>query len=207
MDLSPRRLLAVIQSLLPYFLAGFLPLFAFRSCNDQEPELRFVEVTVADTVLIAAAPDTVVRWREKILRPVVEPARVAVAPTAGLADVERFCAAAGYRPPLPAADLARPSIARPSPVEPQRASVFTPPERVLLVSAWTHDGEQLRVWGPRSDGSKAELTYKVRTPYSAVVKQDELLVQRERFSLPPAAVKVGYAVLGVAVGYSAAELF
>lgn len=169
---------------------------------------EYSDVIVEPAQLAVGEPDTVVKFIERIRNPVVEPRQVARAPQAGVPDVSAFCSAAGWTPdePIPV----RPNLAgADNDAPPERTSDLATPARDprLLVSSWSHDGRTLKVWGPLSTGDKAQLTYDVRTPYTATVHGERMLVQRERLSLPPPLRDALWFAGGAAAGYTLASVF
>lgn len=158
----PRVLLALLL-----VLAGML---AGRA-TVRTPPPRWERVTVTDSVFMRSEPDTVVTWRERILRPAVAPVQVAVAPTAGVPTVERFCApaVAAVAPPATPTDSAPPPPA-------------TPADTMLLLRSGAFDGRRLTLWGVTNVGQGWTADYRVRAPLTWRAVGDSVLVQRERLS-------------------------
>lgn len=124
---------------------------------------------VTQTVLVQGKPDTVVKWSERIIRPVVKPEHVLVSEGAGAGTVEHFCAHARV-------DTVR--------VGDSVRIVTTPPPSAVLIDAGTRRGSTLTLWSVRNTDSAG-----IRAPYrvgpgdfSFRAAGDSIIVQRDRFA-------------------------
>lgn len=137
---------------------------------EKAPETVYKEVIVEDTTLLRAEPDTIVKWREKIVWKEHPPARIATAEGADRV-LRGFCE-----------PIIRKSVAD---------SVFPQGQRDPLVSPrWlmrslSYDDEafQLQVWGIANDATFKEINVNdVRGSFRVRVQPDgDLFVQSERF--------------------------
>lgn len=131
------------------------------------PPPRYQRVIVPESVLVIGKPDTIVKWRERIVWRTAQPEQVATATDAALPEVSAFCGAAGWViQPAPGGDTVPPPL---------------PPARLLL-TAGTYDGRELRQWGVLSNGDAWSAEYRVRAPLQWTVTGDSLLVQGHRMS-------------------------
>src|SRR5690606_7621596 len=106
---------------------------------------------------VPAAPDTVVRWRERVIYRTVQAEQRAEAPGTGAQAVADFCqaaAAAAAPDTVRLVDTVRVAAAR------------TPAERLALAYAGRYDGRTLELWSVVSDGARQHERFAgVRTPY------------------------------------------
>jgi hypothetical protein len=144
----------------------------WQHCTGPEPLTVYRNVEVPVEVIVEAEPDTVVRWRERIVYRTVEPERVATATGGGQADVEAFC-------PEPAAPVQVGEAPQP---------IVLPPPVLLLRSVRTDPGGLLRrdrvtFVGPTSRGDLLELSYLARPGWSARTSGDSLIVRSPRWQV------------------------
>lgn len=165
-----------------------------------DPEPRYRDVVVHDTVLIRQEPDTVVRWRDRIVHVYPEAEQVATAPDAAQPDVVGFCTAAGWNPPgapaLTADTAADAPLRHPIPV------ARLPPR--LLIRSGTYDDGSLALFGVLSTGDLQRRDYDVRAPFSFRAVGDSVIVEGSRWDGVWAVMKAAALVGG---GYVLGEAF
>lgn len=168
----------------PPAIALFLGVVLARSCAPAPAPTHSVTF-VPETVLVRGEPDTVVKWRERIVT-VVQPAIVReVAPDAGIVDVTRFCAETDAA--IARADTTAPAL----------------PPVLLLRSAEVDPGyflrkDRLTFIGPVSNGDLARSEYMARQGWSARVNGDSVIVRSPRFGLLK---EIGEAGVWAGIGY------
>src|SRR5690606_30972250 len=122
---------------------------------------------------VPAAPDTVVRWRERVIYRTVQAEQRAEAPGTGAQAVADFCqaaAAAAAPDTVRLVDTVRVAAAR------------TPAERLALAYAGRYDGRTLELWSVVSDGARQHERFAgVRTPYQWAIQGDSALVWSNRW--------------------------
>jgi len=135
------------------------------------PRVEYQRVIVP---AVAPAPDTVVRWRERIVYRTVHAEQRAEAPGTGSAAVAEFCRAA-------AAAAAAPDTVRL--VDTVRvAAAPTPGQRLALAYAGRYDGRTLELWSLLSDGGRAHERFRgVRVPHEWTIRGDSALVRSSRW--------------------------
>jgi hypothetical protein len=149
---------------LPHALVALLVFSAgWWARQPAPPAVRYRDVIVPETVLVAGEPQVEVRWRTRIVTRVVRPEQTATAPDAGEPDVASFCAeyVRGLQP-----DTVRDTI--------------RVPDRRLLIRSGRYDGRELTVWGPTSSGDLKRIDYRARAPLSWVVDGDSVVVRSAR---------------------------
>lgn len=159
---------------------------------DPSADIRYRTVHVEREAIEALEPDTIVRWRERIVYRTVPIEQVAIADSAGVDDIEDFCDAAGFvrrgETPERGESPERPTVGEPA---------------LLLVRSWSRDGGSYTVTGPASDGSLRQLLLEgVRgTKYQARVSGDTVRFQQHRWWFVEPTVKAGGgAAAGAAAG-------
>lgn len=122
---------------------------------------------------VPAAPDTVIRWRERVIYRTVQAEQRAEAPGTGSAAVEAFCqaaAAAAATDTVRLVDTVRVAAAR------------TPAERLALAYAGRYDGRRLELWSLATDGARQHETFRgVRPPYEWTLHGDSAIVRASRW--------------------------
>jgi len=131
-----------------------------------DPPVRYERVEVPKEVIIEQEPDTVVRWRERVVYRTPEPTQIAVAVDAAIPAVESFC--------RPVATMHTDTVV----VDPQ----------VLLRSVTTNPGwfladDDITMIGVSNTGALKAFHYSVRPGWSARTVGDSLLVRSPRFGV------------------------
>lgn len=179
--------------------AGALALFLLLPAPPPEPVPYIITHT---EVLEAREPDTVVRWRERIIYRTPEPDQVVTAPGGGSDELAAFCAEAMAR----AIDASQPEFAHPIP----RPSPMVPgPGRLLLRSVRFQEGflfrpDRLYLTGPTSGGDLRETAFTTRRNWTARTVGDSILLRRPRWDV---LVDLGEMALPLAAGFFLGRLF
>lgn len=124
-------------------------------------------VTTVERV-VREEPDTVVRWRERVVYRTPEPIVREIAVNGALPDVANFCGAAGWT---------------------SDTTVVVRRDTVLLLRSVTTDPgwflrpDRIAFVGPRSDGALAREEFIARPGWSARVHGDSVIVRSPRFGL------------------------
>lgn len=134
--------------------------------------LRVVRVPV--TQFVKLEPDTIIRWREKIVTVTVDREQRVQSDSAGIQRVTQFCEAAKAI------------------TDTVTVTHYVPQ---ALGYAGSYDGKRLDLFSVVSDGSKVRDSYKVRTPIEWVMNGDSAIVRGARFWWLDDAIKAG-AVFG-----------
>lgn len=146
---------------------------AFYALSPAPREIAYPEVIVHRAAIEALEPDTVVRWRERIVTRIVQPDQVAEAPGAAVSDVAAFCA-----------DTVVQIVEVPGGVDTVRVA---PDPRLLLRSfsldeGWFLRSDRLIATGPTSTGDLRQFTYTTRGSVSGRVSGDSLIVRSDRWA-------------------------
>src|SRR5690606_39129087 len=148
---------------------AFLALGAWlRGCWMPEPAVVYRDVVVPREVLVRGEPDTVVRWRERIVYRTVTAEQRASAPGAAASDVQAFCAAAGWiapgapASPVPDADTLPGSAAVAAVGAPSSPSLPRPAAPLAFARSGRFDGRTLDLWAVTSAGDLRRETFRVR---------------------------------------------
>ena len=163
---------------------------AFYAFSPGPREIIYPEVIVHRAVIEAQEPDTVVKWRERIVTRIVQPEQVATAPGGAVSDVAGFCADTVVRVDT-----------LPGRVDTVRV---VPDPRLLIRSfsldeSWFFRSDRLTITGPLSTGDLRQFSYRTRGDVSARVNGDSLIVRSSRWALLKdvvqcsACASVGYA--------------
>ena len=167
------------------FAGGALLGFGLRRIPP--PVYQRVEVPVER--IIEREPDTIVRWRDRIVTVAAAPDLVATAEKGGEAEVEAFCE------PVRLVDTLR--IVGVDTVH----VVDTVPDPRLLLRSVSHDPgwwwgrDQLLLTGPTSAGDLMAFDYQVRPGFTVRTSGDSLLVRYPRTSVLREVVEFGVPVL------------
>lgn len=163
--------------------------FAAGRCSGSspDPQLRYVEVQVPS---LPPAPDTVIEWRDRIVRVSVPVEQRASVPDAGLPRLAEFCAAT--EPAMPPADTRE----APAPL--------SAGPRLSLAYAGRFTGNRLETYLLRTDGAQVLESHQVRAPLEWTISGDSLIVRGSRWWWLDDVAKIGgAALLGGALGYAA----
>ena len=160
--------------------------YALRS--PPPPTYRTVEVPVEH--IIEREPDTIVRWRDRIVEVAATPEIVARARRGGQAEAEAFCE------PVRVVDTVRVVG-----VDTVRVVDTIPDPRLLLRSVshdpgWWWQRDQLLLTGPTSHGDLLAFDYSVRPGFTVRTSGDSLLVRYPRTSLVREIAEFGLPLLG-----------
>jgi hypothetical protein len=161
---------ALLLSRVAWVVIGAL---AFWALVPSPEPVRYRDVIVTPERIIEQEPDTVVRWRERVVTRVLEPEVVATAPEAGKADVARFCAA---------------EVERAMPSDGLRVSLSVPEPQALLRSVQVDPGyflspDKVVLTGPLSTGDLRAWDFTTRTGWSARVSGDSVIFRQPRFQV------------------------
>jgi len=158
---------AYVGAVLLFAVVGVVAFVAGRVTADTRVEYRRVIVPA-----VAPAPDTVVRWRERIVYRTVQAEQRAEAPGTGAREVAAFCgAAAAATDTVRVVDTVRVAAA-PAP----------PARRLALAYAGRYDGRRLELWSLLSDGGRQHESFRgVRVPHEWAIQGDSALVQSSRW--------------------------
>ena len=147
---------------------------AFYTLSPAPQEIVYPEVIVHRAAIEALEPDTVVRWRERIVTRIVQPEQVATAPGGAESDVAAFCADTVVRVDT-----------LPGRVDTVRVA---PNPRLLIRSfsldeSWFFRSDHLTITGPLSTGALQQFSYRTRGGVSARTHGDSLIVRSSRWAL------------------------
>ena len=151
------------------------------------PVYQRVEVPVER--IIEREPDTIIRWRDRIVTVAAEPEIVATAEGGAEAEVEAFCE------PVRVVDTVRVVG-----VDTVRVVDTIPDPRLLLRSVshspgWWWAKDELLLTGPTSSGDLLAFDYRVRPGFTVRTSGDSLLVRYPRTSVLREVVEFGVPVL------------
>lgn len=152
-----------------------------------EEVVRYERVEVPVERIVEREPDTVVRWRDRIVHVTPDPVQIAVAPGGAAPDVTRFCA--------------------PSVLEATTDTVTPAPDPQLLLRSvvhrpgWFFQRDQLLLTGPTSYGDLVAQDFLVRPGFSARAVGDSVIVRYPRTGLAREALELGVPLLvGLGIG-------
>jgi hypothetical protein len=163
---------------------------AFYALSPGPREIIYPEVIVHRSVIEAQEPDTVMRWRERIVTRIVQAEQVATAPGGAESDVGAFCAD---------------TIIRVDTVQGGVDTVRVAPDPRLLIrsfsldESWFFRSDHLTVTGPLSSGDLRQFNYRTRGDVSARANGDSLIIRSDRWAFLKDALQcsacasVGYA--------------
>ena len=176
--MKPRTVLLLV------FVAGAA---GFSARRPPPPVYRTVEVPVER--IIEREPDTIIRWRDRIVTVAAEPEIVATAKGGGEAEVEAFCE------PVRVVDTVRVVG-----IDTVRVVDTIPDPRLLLRSVshspgWWWAKDELLLTGPTSAGDLMAFDYQVRPGFTVRTSGDSLLVRYPRTSVLREVVEFGVPVL------------
>jgi hypothetical protein len=203
MSNSKRTLIACAVLAAAVFTGAFL----LGRSSAPRAAIPFRRVAVAESAFHRAKPDTVVRWRERIVSPPVRAQLVATSTGAERGTVTRFCAPAKAGKPEAKRQAPGALAAVHDTAAADTGAVDETGERALLLTAGRYDGRALSLWGALSDGDGWTATYPVRGRVQWAVMGDSVLVQRDRFSgLKRWGERAAYVAVGAALGYGTSEV-
>jgi len=147
---------------------------AFYALSPAPREIAYPEVIVHRAAIEALEPDTVVRWRERIVYRIVQPEQVATARGGAERDVAAFCAD---------------TVVRVDTVQGGVDTVRLAPDPRLLIrsfsldESWFFRSDRLTITGPLSTGDLRQFSYRTRGGVSARAHADSLIVRSDRWAL------------------------
>ena len=163
------------------WLAGIALLAAALAWNlKPTPPPQYREVVVHDTIITQSEPDTVVRWRERVVTRIVRPESEATSESGGEGIRDAFCAPDTI---IQVDTLAGDTVY----VVNRNAGPSTTPiwllRSVTTQPAWFFGSDQIQLTGPLSTGGLKQATYRVRPGWSAIVHADSLIVRSPRWGI------------------------
>lgn len=183
MNSTTRR--AILSSIKTLFIS-FIAITVYANLGPT-PEPEFHEIRVPVRVLVKSEPDTIVKWREKIVYRTVKPTQVVTADSGAAATVDKFCRAAEPRDSAGSRTDPTPSSAAPA-----------------LIRSGSFKNNRLTLFEAVANGDLRRSEYRTHSPFTFAERDGGILVQSPRMWWIKPLIRD--AVL-VGVGYGAGKVF
>lgn len=180
----------------PWVLLPLAGAFLFYVFDPTRDPITYREIIVPAARILEQEPDTVVRWRERIVYIEVQPEVVATAPLGALDDLQAFCAPS----------MMPPSSGPPAPVVVTAAARDTVSvgRAVVHKDGWFWFKDDLTVTAFTNYGDLRAEHFRVRDGFSVRFGPNPSVVRSPRFGLVKEVIEV---LAPLAVGYGACRVF